>query len=109
MEDLLTILQKEFKDAKLYTAMECIIALDWTPTNYDTCETSGPVECSCGGSVLFGGWIGTEHAHCTKCEKGMQNMAGILPVGNSSVSILKIDRNDPYYKSGRVWMPKRFW
>jgi hypothetical protein len=109
MEDLLTILKKGIKDAKLYTGYECMAVLDWTPTNYDTCEGTGPVECSCGGSVLFGGCIGTEHAHCPLCEKGMQDMTGILPVSNTSAIILNIDENDPYLKSGRVWMPKRFW
>ena len=98
-------LQEAFQEHQLMTPKECFDALGWTYV-----ETEGDFTdiCCCGEKVTFSGWIGSEHAHCAKCHKGMQDVTGVLPSGNGTVTTVDFDRFE-IPEDGRVWIPVNVW
>jgi hypothetical protein len=102
-------LQEAFPDHPLKTIDECMTELGWTSERSASHEQgTGPITCSCGGKVKTGGWIGTEHAWCTACPKGMQLMIGFLPGGNSWGACVDFDRF-AIPEDGRAWIPENVW
>ena len=91
---------------ELLSAWECFDALGWS---YDEVPYGAENITCCGQHVSSGGWIGTEHFHCKRCGKAMQDMTGILPAGkNSAGSVCSRDDFEPP-ESGKVWTPHDIW
>lgn len=102
-------LQEAFKEYELMTVSECLKQLKWK-TEFDINKNgkTGKIICECGEMVKTGGWIGTEHAWCPKCHKGMQDMTCLLPNSNSSATYIDQDKVI-IPEDGRVWTPKNIW
>lgn len=100
-------LQELFPDKKIMTIKECFVFLGWTSENGADSKDTGPITCFCGEKVKTGGWFGTEHAWCPACHSGMQNLLGVLPVSNNSVTLVTPDVTVP--EDGRYWIPENVW
>ena len=98
-------LQELFPDEELKTMRECLDELEWSYD--DTKEGAMNIKC-CEQLVYIGGWVGAEHAHCKVCDKGMQDVTGILPAGNSTAVHIDYDKTE-MPEDGRVWITRRFW
>lgn len=107
-------LQELFPSYELMTIAECLNYLKWTAEYQDGDERgTGEITCECGGKVKIGGWLGAEYALCQNCEKGMQDLTGMLPHpamkhGAGVVQCIDYD-NTIIPEDGRVWTPLRFW
>ncbi len=102
-------LQELFPDNKLMTVAECLRKLEWSSEHpADDKRGTGAITCDCGRPVTCGGWIGTEHAHCPDCGKGMQDMTGFLPASSNTAGYINYD-NTILPEDGRVWIPKNVW
>ena len=102
-------LQALFPAQHLMTVMECLKELGWACENEEGDKRgTGPITCSCGGKVESGGWVGTEHAHCPDCGKGMQDMTGILPAGRSAGGMIDFDTTD-VPRDGKIWIAENVW
>lgn len=98
-------LQDAFPDYRLGTIKECLDMLGWQYT--ETEERYDGITCDCGATVKTGGWVATEHAWCPACGKGMQDLTGVLPTGNSTAGF--IDHNEYDLSDHRVWTPNNIW
>ena len=101
-------LQETFQEYKLMTAKECMDSIGWTTENDETSSDTGGVSCGCGGTISFGGWMGTEHAWCPECHKGMQNVTGVLPHGKNGAGAIDY-KNTVMPDDGRLWIPENVW
>lgn len=99
-------LQDDFPSFKVLTIKECLDELNWT---YDEDETGFiNIKCDCGEDVIFGGWESpNEHGYCESCEKGMQNLLGLLPTSDGGKCRIKIENYDISDK--RHWIPNDIW
>jgi hypothetical protein len=102
------LLSEAFPSLELMTPWECIDSLGWIAVNSTGSDNTGPVTCSCGSAVKFGGWFGTEHAWCPDCGKGMQDMTGLLPASQSTVSMVDVDKYE-IPSDGKYWTPVNIW
>ena len=99
-------LQEEFPEYNFYELEECIKELNW---DY---EEGGDgsyenITCDCGAKVKTGGWVGTEHAWCPECGKGMQSFKGLLPAGHATAGHIEYDDYDLSDK--KIWTPENIW
>lgn len=103
-------LQDLFPDYQLMTVRECLGELGWA---YED-EKEGPKNVKCCGELVYvGGWVGPEHAHCKVCDKGIQDVTGILPHpamkdGAGVCQHIDYDKTE-IPEDGRVWIPVRCW
>ena len=103
-------LQEIFPEFPLMGVWDCIRSLDWkTERGEDDPEGTGPITCSCGSRIKTGGWVGTEHAWCPDCHKGMQDMTGILPAGNASAGCVLGNESVILPEDNRHWTPSNIW
>jgi len=98
-------LQDDFPNFKILTIKECLDELNWV---YETNENRyDNVHCDCGGEVEFNGWFGTEYGYCKECGKGMQDLLGVMPAGNSTAGVIKSENYD--LSDNRHWTPENVW
>jgi hypothetical protein len=91
------------------TVHECLFWLGWSSEHPEGDDRgTGKITCDCGGTVECGGWIGTEHAHCPNCHKGMQDLTGFLPGKNSTAFSIDFDSVE-FPNDGRCWIPENVW
>lgn len=105
-------LQDLFPEHKLMTIKECLDELGWEYTQNGDHDFN-EIKC-CGEPVSIGGWVSAEHANCKKCDKGMQDVTGILPHpamlerGAGVCQHIDYDKTE-IPKDGRVWIPIKCW
>ena len=73
----------------LRTAREALDYLGW---QYEEGDEGGfrNISCDCGGEIEFYGFVGTDQACCTKCEKRMQDGLGIVQTGNATAGLISL-------------------
>lgn len=104
-------LQELFPDYELMTFEECFKKLDW---QWDKAKSGGAenIKC-CDEKVTIGGWTGPEHAGCSKCRKGMQDVTGIMPhpaMAKGAGVVQHIDYDEVEIpKDGKVWITVNCW
>jgi hypothetical protein len=96
---------QSFFNEPLLTPEECFIKLAWTFEKFETGYKN--ITC-CSEAVKAGGWFGAEHLYCNKCKKGMQDVTGILPASNLSVTCVDA-ATVQLPEDDRVWLPLNIW
>ena len=97
--------RKAIPDATLMTLRDALQHLGWTFT--DTGEACTDIHCSCGAKVKLCGWLGNvDCADCPDCDKGMQDMTGLLPAGQACMGMVDPDEVE-IPESGAIWLPQK--
>ena len=93
-------LHEKFSEIEFFNIEEVMEKLDWSFVKSG--NSYEKLRC-CDEPINTGGFFGTEYAYCSKCDRSIQHIQGVIRTGNSTAGMIDFSDVEDIDTEPRQW------